>query len=305
MRFPYQCLRASVVAGLLAAGAIVAANCGTPMTSPGSTPTPTPTPAPPPANPPKITAMAASTARVDANGQITLTATVEDPDTPVDQLVYAWTATPAHGTFSGSGRSVTWTAPAGVVTPDIYSFTVTVSENQPLHNTVTSAPVQVRYNDSKAEIGALGVRFLTVLFPDFSVTPSQAVQDFSDTCPGKAAEFSDVVQNRANFRILSGAFSVSSFSPIVVQPGLPAKDSLYEPDFRGTCTFQDIPNGGQQETVTGVCCMSAIYENWKWFLCDSNFGPTCQTKPASAGTLRGPDRVGSMGRTPLPSIKKR
>src|SRR5450759_762162 len=103
MRFPYRFLRASVVAGLLAAAAIVAANCGTPMTSPGSTPTPTPTPtpAPPPTNPPKITAMAASTARVDANGQITLTATVEDPDTPVDQLVYAWTATPAHGTFSG------------------------------------------------------------------------------------------------------------------------------------------------------------------------------------------------------------
>ena len=51
------------------------------------------------------------------------------------------------------------------------------------------------------------MRFITELFPNYSVTPAQAVQDFSDSCPGKQRELEDVEGNRKNFRILSGTYS--------------------------------------------------------------------------------------------------
>ena len=48
---------------------------------------------------------------------VNVTATVTDAETPVSQLTYEWSSS-VGGTFSGSGASVTWTAPtaAGPVT---------------------------------------------------------------------------------------------------------------------------------------------------------------------------------------------
>ncbi|MDI6791592.1 MAG: Ig-like domain-containing protein [bacterium] len=60
---------------------------------------------------------------VEAGGAITITVEAEDPDR--DVLDYSWEV--EAGSITGSGKSVTWTAPA---TPGAYQVTVTVSDSR-------------------------------------------------------------------------------------------------------------------------------------------------------------------------------
>jgi len=251
-----------------------------------------PTAPPPTVNtPPSITSLTTSSPRAEADAEIGATATVEDAETPIDQLAYQWSASPASGVFTGSGRDVKWRAPKGQTTPDLYTLTLLVIETytsggQPAQNK-TSKSVQVHYNDSPAEITRIGMRFLTELFPTFTVSPKDAVQDFSDNCRGKSDELSDVTANRANFHILSG-----TFTGITIDFN---GDKTFA-DSRGRCEFEDIPtnptnpNFGKRERVSGTCQLTAVYENWKWFLCDSHFLPPYGTTIES---LRGrvPGRI--------------
>jgi len=271
-------MRSRLMMIALVAAVAAAAGCGgtptrpAPVTSsPAPTPTPTPT-VPKPNEAPIITSLTTSSPRAEEDNEVTVTASVEDVDTPVDQLTYAWSATPVNGTFTGTGRQVRWRAPRLQPTPDTYMLTVLVTENYTLNgeakdNKVTRS-VEIHYNDSYREVTKIGARYLTQLFPDFSVSPQQAVQDFSDSCPGKFAELNDVRNNRANYRILSGTYT----NVTVTMNSL-----MTSADLRGACTFVDIPtdpknpNFGKQETVSGTCLLNAIYENWKWFLCDSRF----------------------------------
>src|SRR5262245_20627610 len=94
------------------------------------TPTPPgPPPPPPPVNtPPVIQSLTAGSPRVEADNQIELTAVVVDAETQVDQLQYSWSATPATGTFIGSGQRVRWQAPHLQATPDLYTVKLTVTE---------------------------------------------------------------------------------------------------------------------------------------------------------------------------------
>jgi hypothetical protein len=268
-------LRASLAAGFLLAVAAAASGCG------GSTPA-GPTPpikTPPPAlpnTPPVITSLTLSSPRVEAGEDVQVTAVVEDSESPLDQLAYDWSATPASGVFSGSGREVRWTAPAFVqTTPDLYALRLMVTERyiekgRAGENTVSSS-VPVHYNDSRREIARISLRFLTELFPDHSVPAAVAVQDFSDSCViGKAREFSDVANNRVNFHILSGSYTGISIDL--------NNDKTFA-DVRGTCEFRDIPLDpgnpyyGRLEAVSGTCHLTTIYEDWKWFLCESSFEP--------------------------------
>jgi hypothetical protein len=132
------------------------------------------------------------------------------------------------------------------------------------------------------------MRYLTELFPSFSVSPKDAVQDFTDTCPGRDEEFEDVVTNRKNFHILSGTFNITS---LTIDP------AFLDAKVVGTCVFHDIPNGGKQETVTGICTLTAVYENWKWFLCDSTFAGLGVTPESLRGRV--PGQIVPRGRLPL------
>src|SRR5262249_33537153 len=201
---------------------------------------------------------------------------VTDAETPIDQLVYTWSVAPPRGTFSGTGRQVTWTSPHLQQTPDTYTITLNVTENftgadgLPRQNKADPKSAIVHYNDSDREIRTLGNRYLTQLFPDYSVGPDQAVQDFSNSCPGKAAERSDVADNRRYFHILSGTYTNTTVT--FLDPGRTSAKMV------GTCVFRDIPqdrsnpNYGKIEIVTGKCTLGAIYENWQWYLCSSDFG---------------------------------
>ena len=177
-----------------------------------------------------------------------------------------------NGTFTGSGPIATWRAPRQQVTPDLYALKLLITEKytsggQPKENSVSST-VQVHYNDSPKEITTISMRFLTELFPTYTIPAQQAVADFSDSCSEKASEYSDVANNRINFQILSGTYTNVSVTPNA--------DRTFA-DVSGTCVFRDIPkdpknpNVGKTETVTGICRLTAIYENWKWWLCSSRF----------------------------------
>lgn len=259
--------------GLWAIAALVLSGCG------GNTTKPTPVTPPPVVEPPVvrndapiISSITVSSPRVEADQTVVATAFVSDAETPLDQLTYQWSATPVNGTFTGSGPIATWRAPRQQATPDLYTLKLLITEKytsagQPKENSVSST-VQVHYNDSPKEIMTISMRFLTELFPTYTIPAQQAVVDFSDSCSEKASEYNDVANNRINFQILSGTYTNVSVTP---------NSSRTFADVSGTCVFRDIPkdpknpNVGKTETVTGICRLTAIYENWKWWLCSSRF----------------------------------
>jgi hypothetical protein len=226
--------------------------------------------------PPTIESLAVAGERAEADRDIQVTAVVKDAETSVENLTYAWSASPATGLFTGSGPSASWRPPKGQTTPGLFTITLTVTERftsagQNRTNIATKS-VQVRYNDSPAEVTFLAEDFLENKFGVYSVTPAEAVSNFSDNCSGKADEQSDIEINRRNFRILSATYDVESIS--------------FNADYTratviGTCVFRDIPNSGpnqgRQQRVAGICTLTNVYENFKWFLCRSSFDGTDTT----------------------------
>jgi len=221
---------------------------------------------------PIIASLTIASPRVEADQEVGITAVVTDAETPLDQLTYQWSATPVNGEFSGTGRAARWRAPRQQKTPDLYTLKLLVSEKytsagQPQENSVSST-VQAHYNDSMREITTISMRFLTELFPTYTVPAQQAVADFSDSCSEKVSEYNDVANNRINFQILSGTYTNVSVTP--------NGDRTFA-DVSGTCVFKDIPKDpknpyfGKTETVTGICRLTAIYESWRWWLCSSHF----------------------------------
>jgi len=126
----------------------------------------------------------------------------------------------------------------------------------------TSASLSVHYNDSHAETTTLALDFLRD-YANTSVPADQVVRNFSDSCPGKAAELKNVQTNRRDYQMLGGDFSVSL-------------TGLYENRTVGEivapCTFRSVSKTtGRTETTAGTCALTTVYENWRWMLCDSRF----------------------------------
>src|SRR6187402_2873994 len=161
--------------------ALIIAACG----SPPVTPSPPPTggnggggvvePPPVPNAAPQIKAIVASDTRVEVGTPITLTATVEDAETPVANLEYRWSAD--TGTFTGNGAVVTWSPAANAQTPADYVITLTVVETYRssvissivLENKATST-LTAHVNNSSKELADLALRFLGD-FANSSVSP--------------------------------------------------------------------------------------------------------------------------------------
>ena len=224
----------------------------------------------PPANyPPTVMGIVASADHVEVDSTVQLTATVTDDNTPVDQLVYQWTA--LQGTFSGAGRQVTWRAPVPDRTPVAYDLTLTVIERYtvypPTGGTRTEenrvqALVTVHVNSSFREISDLSLTFLND-FADSSLSPEVVVRNFSDSCRGKLEELEDVRFNRQWCVILSSNVRVATVT--IDYPRGWA-------DIDAPCEFTDrIISTGRVERASGTCALTATYENWRWWLCDSRF----------------------------------
>ena len=214
----------------------------------------------------------------DLDDTLTVTATVTDPETPADQLRYEWASD--AGTFTGTGREVTWRAPAQANTPAEVRLNLTVVETYQTVN-AQGLPVSaehrvpglftVRLHASAKEVRDMAVEFLT----DFSqqrLSPDQVIRNFSDSCRGKGEERDDVVKNQRDFTITG--FSVEGNPPVDVAFGGVCRDRGRTGD---ACTYVNVrwesteKSNGRRWVTMGVDQVSAIYENSRWRLCDSDF----------------------------------
>jgi hypothetical protein len=263
--------RTSGAAYFVLAAALTCVGCGgshSPMPLPiGPGPTPEPI-----NQPPVVRSIEVEHARLEAGAATVLTAVVEDAETELDRLQYEWSA--EAGIISGEGLRATWQAPTDAPTPADYQITLTVVEaymasgNQQSHRIVLSSS-PVRVHNSRAELTDLAKSFLRD-FIDSSVSPSQCVRDFSDTCSGKRKELEDIERNRKEYTMLS-ASKYSVRTPTILTPWARA-------EIRASCEFHAKSRAtGETGSAIGTCSLIAVYEGNRWWLCESAFTATSRS----------------------------
>lgn len=212
--------------------------------------------------------------------RITLTVSVNDAETPAANLTYEWTANPSLGSFTGTGPSVQWTAPATASSPQTVLLLLTVVEKYqeadaqglPInreHRIQQSALMKV--HDSIKEIGDMARNFL-LMFSDSKKMALEVLQDFSQTCDGGNGynlEFKDVNDHRAavtitDYTVGEATVSLNFKSPQACVVGTGPADACASVPVRWVDTG---PNGGAQ----GTDYVSAVYESTRWRLCHSSF----------------------------------
>jgi len=198
---------------------------------------------------------------------------VQDPDTPADQLTYEWSAD--AGTFTGTGATVQWRAPASAAT---VKLTLVVSDG-----TRVTSSANVSVHDSIKEVGELARLFL-LEFSDSSIrSPEFVVRNFS-TSPrcvrDRDLEFDDVVKNRRFFLIES-----SSIGPASVTVQFAGKPCTFRPLDGDACAVVPVVwnslcletnsdcAAGERTRADGRDYVTAVFEGSNWRLCASNFDP--------------------------------
>lgn len=270
-----------ILFGLVAAcaGAAFITACGS-----SSAPTPNPgggNPPPPVVNtPPQIKSVTASAASAEVGTPVTLSAVVEDAETPVASLTYEWKAD--TGAFTGTGASVAWVAGQDAKTPAEVVLTLTITErytsgSTSVENKVAST-TNVHLNNSPKELAELSLRFLGD-FADSKVSADKCVSEFSDLCgSGKKDELSNVSDNRHDFQILSSSLRHTGLE--IAPSRLSAKAHTFcaftskvittQPQsggcqVAGACPFNSV------QSVEGDCWTTNVYEKGRWWLCESHF----------------------------------
>lgn len=206
-------------------GCLAAACGGSPPTTPNP---PGPNPNPPANAVPSIDGITVQgrlprqPARfADLRETVDVTAAVTDAETPVAELTYQWTAT--AGTFSGTGRAVTWTAPDTATTPGTVTLTLKVVENyghpgQPKTFTHEVTRTQtLALHDSRKEVGDMAFRFLTEFSkPQTNRDWQDIMRDFkASACPRPDlvdAERDDVVRHYTYFQMITYRVETPSVS---------------------------------------------------------------------------------------------
>ena len=262
----------------------VLAACGKSPTAP-----PPPPPPPSPVNAaPVIESVRVQTRRAgvpasfaDVGDTMDVTATVTDAETPVDQLVYQWSA--PTGTFEGSGRAVRWIAPSSAETPATVTLTLRVIETYgnpgqtALKHEIT-ATATVRLHDSRKEVGDMARRFLTEFSkPQANQNIDDIMKDFSESrCP-QISEVRDerdqVIAHYTNFVMVDYVVG-------------PASVNL---QFGGACAFRGalgdacavVPvywnstdkRTGVTSSTSGLDHLAAVYAaaDSRWWLCSSQY----------------------------------
>jgi hypothetical protein len=268
---------------------VVSLGCSGGATGPSTNP-------PPPVNntPPVVTSIVVrgAAARMPAQyaslgDTVNVTATVTDAETPVSQLIYAWTSS-AGGTFSGSAAAVTWTAPAttAAATPVNATLTLTVTETFGANQTnrVTANTV-VDLHNSPREVQDLAVLFLE----DFStqLPVDTVMRNFTATCPEAAQERADVANSNARFTIIRYAVDAAAATTTV--------------PFTGVCPFRQVRGDacaqvpvswtamekatGAVGTNSGIDQVTALLENGVWKLCASDYDLRFSTGDTGLATL--------------------
>jgi hypothetical protein len=207
----------------------------------------------------------------DIGEDIVVTAAVSDPDTPVEQLQFQWTAD--VGTFSGSGATVTWRAPADAEAPRSVTLSLTVSDGAGS----ASSTASVSLHDSIKEVGGLARDFL-LDFSNSSNPPAFVVRNFSKSPRCEAErddEFSQIERNRQLYDITSSSIGAASVTiqfasrPCAYEPRNGDACAVIPATWNSVCITSDpacIPG-----KVEGVDYVTAVFEQSQWRLCASYF----------------------------------
>ena len=232
--------------------------------------------------PPIIRSITAPTLRVEAGQDVTITAVVEDAETPLNQLSYVWTAN--AGTFSGTGPVVTWRhAPGLTAGVDVVVTLTVIDKHKAVENNVIvdreyrvvgqAAPFRV--HDSAAEMKELARKFLLDLFGNSGIPPAGCLVDFTDSgrcAQGKQAELEDITENRQLVVIKSGKI----YSQVFVSEGPNAARVISDAEFFSVWNYS-----GQGGLERGGFIVTGIYEKNRWWLCESTYDPTYGHGPLS------------------------
>jgi hypothetical protein len=223
----------------------------------------------------------------DLDETITVAAAVTDPETPADQLEYHWTAT--LGTFSGTGATVAWKAPALApatpsATPLVVTITLRVVERYGaggIFQQEVTGTRAVALHDSVREIGGMAVRFLEEFSkPQTNTDWQDVMRDFSAAqCPEPGhveSERGDVERHIENFfmhRYEIGPPSVSinfGVGCVFIRDRFRPGDACVS--VRTNWESTDSRNDVRSNTV-GIDHLSAVYSRSgsRWWLCSSDF----------------------------------
>lgn len=269
----------------LACVVTIAAACGGSPTGPG----PAPDPGPVVTNtPPVIGKFTVQGTRAneppsfaDVSEEVPISVEVTDAESQINDLKFNWSA--AVGTFSGTGRSVIWKAPAEVQVPTDVTINVEVvetyvSQGKSIDNKPTGSTT-LSLHDSAKEVGEMARLFLL----DFSVSVLTDVpyimRNFQPGCYGTAEETGQVADNRQNFKIIR--WSVDPASTTVNFGGIcPFRSKRGDAcsrvrTFWESQVLRDVSGykKGETTTASGVDHIAAFYypEQKRWRLCDSQY----------------------------------
>ncbi len=269
----------------------------------GSTPmTPTPpSQQPPPNNPPVIDSITVQGTRAnepsgfaDVGESVQVAAKVHDDETPLDQLDYQWSA--PTGTFTGSGASVVWQAPASATTPADVAITLKVVEKYgfpgvpPAFSHEVIATATVSLHDSVKEVGDMARQFL-LDFSDSTITDVPYImRNFDPSCTGTADETSQVSDNRRKFRIVRWNIG----QPTVKIPfgnsfcAIPGRTQRGDACSATSVHWEsNVLADGHFQIADGTDWIAAYYRPVlrAWKLCDSQFTGTCTDVTTGAPCL--------------------
>jgi hypothetical protein len=263
-----------------------------------SSPTPPSPPIPPTVKlttPPVIRSIAAPTGRVETGQDFTITAVVEDAETPLTDLVFAWSAN--AGTVTGTGPVATWRHAAGLKAgvDVVVTLTVIDKHSEVENNVIVEREYRVvgqaapfRVHDSEAEMKELARKFLLDLFGNSNIPPIACLVDFSETgrcAAGKQAELEDITENRKLVEIKSGKIHSQQF----VSEGPNNARVISVAEF-----FSVWKSTGEGGIAIGDFTVTGIYELNRWWLCESTFQPF-----AGHGGLYDLYKKRSRGRVPI------
>ena len=241
----------------------------------------------PPNTAPVVKAIAASETRIEVGTPVTLTATVEDAETPIDNLTFSWTFPAGTTNATGNGRVIAWTPSADLKTPGDFDISVTVTERYTANgvqaeNKATSA-MTLHVNNSPKELAEMSLKFLGD-FANSKLSADQCLGDFSETTPtcarGKKDERDDIIDNRHDFEIVASTLrhtgltisadklsatvhTFCSFTSKVISPN-PVDES---------CANGACPLGSIQGPNQGDCFTTNVYEKGRWWICESHYKP--------------------------------
>jgi hypothetical protein len=214
--------------------------------------------------PPIIASISGPTSRREAGVDIPLIAVVQDAETPLSDLTYAWAAN--EGSIIGNGASATFRMPLGIHKGVDVVVTLTVTEKRKTREfKVVAQAAPFRVHDSVAELKEISRRFLMDLFGHSEIPPVGCLVDFSDNGPckqGKADELQDLINHRRDYVVLDRRMNGQQ----VVFFGLDSARVDNNAWFRDQKT-----SGGPPGTTEGNFPLTAVYETQRWWLCASGF----------------------------------